>query len=191
MIKTLLLCAFVSIPHSQSESKETAMLPAIRTLAAYNTLAFNKLWESILTLDEDQFAREFNYSRGSVARQVVHAAAAQGRWRRGFENAPDARSFTPDLGELPGLADAHALWVAEDAAFRAFIDGLTEAALLQPGVAGMDRPLYELLLHVLNHGTDHRSQTLRLLHELGAETFEQDLVFFLNEIERGNSASAN
>ena len=159
------------------------MLPAIITLAAYNTLAFNKLWESILTLDEAQFAREFDYSRGSVARQVVHAAAAQGRWRRGFEGDPTGRSFTPDLGELPGLAEAHALWVAEDAAFQNFIATLTESDLLRPGVPGSERPLYELLLHVLNHGTDHRAQTLRLLHELGAETFEQDLVFFLDEIE--------
>jgi uncharacterized damage-inducible protein DinB len=33
--------------------------------------------------------------------------------------------------------------------------------------------------HVVNHGTDHRAQVLRILYELGAPTFEQDIMEYL------------
>ena len=39
----------------------------------------------------------------------------------------------------------------------------------------------EVLLHMVNHGTDHRAQILARLHELGAETVEQDLMLYLWE----------
>jgi uncharacterized damage-inducible protein DinB len=36
-----------------------------------------------------------------------------------------------------------------------------------------------VLLHVANHGTDHRAQLLRALHDFGAPTFDQDLILYL------------
>ncbi|MBE2271224.1 MAG: hypothetical protein IAE80_23520, partial [Anaerolinea sp.] len=38
-------------------------------------------------------------------------------------------------------------------------------------------PMWKLMLHVVNHGTDHRAQVLAMLHSLGAPTFAQDMVF--------------
>lgn len=36
----------------------------------------------------------------------------------------------------------------------------------------------QMLLHVINHGTDHRAQLLKMLNEQGIETFPQDYIFF-------------
>ncbi len=36
-----------------------------------------------------------------------------------------------------------------------------------------------MLIHVANHGTDHRAQLLALLNQLGVETFPQDYFFFM------------
>lgn len=41
--------------------------------------------------------------------------------------------------------------------------------------------LWQILLHVVNHGTDHRAQILRSLREFGIETPSQDYVFFADE----------
>jgi uncharacterized damage-inducible protein DinB len=35
-----------------------------------------------------------------------------------------------------------------------------------------------VLLHVANHGTDHRAQLLRLLNDLGVRTVAQDDIFY-------------
>jgi uncharacterized damage-inducible protein DinB len=40
-----------------------------------------------------------------------------------------------------------------------------------------DLIVWQVLLHVVNHGTDHRAQLLRLLNDLGVKTTSQDYIF--------------
>jgi uncharacterized damage-inducible protein DinB len=42
-----------------------------------------------------------------------------------------------------------------------------------------DLMVWQVLLHVINHGTDHRAQILRLLHDLGIQTTSQDYIFYV------------
>jgi uncharacterized damage-inducible protein DinB len=42
-----------------------------------------------------------------------------------------------------------------------------------------DLIVWQVLLHVVNHGTDHRAQLLRLLHDLGVKTTSQDYIFYV------------
>jgi uncharacterized damage-inducible protein DinB len=44
-----------------------------------------------------------------------------------------------------------------------------------------DLILCQVLLHVANHGTDHRAQIIRLLNDLGVKTLYQDYIFFVYE----------
>ena len=44
-----------------------------------------------------------------------------------------------------------------------------------------DLIVWQVLLHVVNHGTDHRGQLLRLLHDLGVKTESQDYIFYVYE----------
>jgi len=37
----------------------------------------------------------------------------------------------------------------------------------------------QVLLHVVNHATDHRAQLLRVLHDLGVKTTSQDHIFYV------------
>lgn len=39
--------------------------------------------------------------------------------------------------------------------------------------------VWQVLLHVVNHGTDHRAQLLRLLNDLGVKTTSQDYIFYV------------
>jgi uncharacterized damage-inducible protein DinB len=41
--------------------------------------------------------------------------------------------------------------------------------------------VWQVLLHVVNHGTDHRAQILRLLNDMGVETAYQDFIFHVYE----------
>jgi uncharacterized damage-inducible protein DinB len=42
-----------------------------------------------------------------------------------------------------------------------------------------DLIVWQVLLHVVNHGTDHRAQILRQLHDLGLKTTSQDYIFYV------------
>ena len=41
--------------------------------------------------------------------------------------------------------------------------------------------VWQVLLHVANHGTDHRAQILRVLKDMGVETTSQDFIFHVYE----------
>ena len=76
-------------------------------------------------------------------------------------------------------------WDEIEADWRAYVGGLGDIEPSQMvtymsinGRAERTTPLWEALIHILNHSTDHRAQTLALIHQVGGKTIEQDLVFY-------------
>ena len=59
------------------------------------------------------------------------------------------------------------------------LNGLPDEQLKVQLLQGEDEDLrvWQVLVHVVNHGTDHRAQILRILHELGVKTQSQDFIF--------------
>jgi hypothetical protein len=43
----------------------------------------------------------------------------------------------------------------------------------------MTGSVWGVLVHLVNHGTDHCAQILRTLYDFGAPTFDHDLIFHL------------
>lgn len=61
-----------------------------------------------------------------------------------------------------------------------FLDGQSDEEFFRkPITDGEDKDLYlwQILFHIVNHGTDHRSQVHRLFHDQGVKTQSQDYVF--------------
>ena len=52
----------------------------------------------------------------------------------------------------------------------------------KPSASGADKDLilWQVLLHVVNHGTDHGAQLLRVLNDLGVRTEYQDYIFYVD-----------
>ena len=51
----------------------------------------------------------------------------------------------------------------------------------KPFAEGEDKDLirWQVLLHMVNHGTDHRAQFLRFLNDLGVNTKYQAYIFYV------------
>ena len=66
---------------------------------------------------------------------------------------------------------------------RNYLPELRDEMLFDKPLEGEDKDLmlWQVLLHVVNHGTDHRAQLLRLLNDLGVETTYQDYIFYAYE----------
>jgi uncharacterized damage-inducible protein DinB len=73
-------------------------------------------------------------------------------------------------------------WDTVEDSMRAYLADLRDEMLdSQPFMPIDNDPirLWQVLLHVVNHGTDHRAQLLALLHGLGVKTFAQDYALFI------------
>lgn len=149
----------------------------VRGMLDYHYGIQRRLWESIVTLTDEQFTADVPFSRGSIRNQMVHLATTDGGWLRGLQEVPNARSFRYIAEEYDTPESVRAICDRSAQELTAFAAGLSEADLLRTP-QGMPLTIWQTLLHLVNHGTDHRAQVLHALHELGAPTFDQDLVYY-------------
>lgn len=149
----------------------------------YNYWAHHKVWECVMLLNEEQYSRANDYSIGSVQEQVVHTMGAEWLFlERVHGVSPKA---IPGVEACPTREMLRAKWDTVEAGWRMFVDGLTDESMRQKlaytslnGQMRRETPLDEILAHIVNHGTDHRAQTLAAIHRVGGKTIEQDLIFY-------------
>lgn len=144
----------------------------------YHQAMTRRVWESIQHLSEEQFVAEIPHSHGSVRNQMVHLATTDARWIRCLQGHPEARQLTFDPANYPTRQSAQALWESIAQEVLEYVTGLDEADFFDVP-AGMIGPTWQVLMHIANHGTDHRAQILRLLHDSSAPTFDQDFIMYL------------
>lgn len=157
-------------------------IATIHTLYQYHYGRWQEVWDSILTLTDVQFTEAVPYSLGSLRNHMVHIADDDLSWITLIETGtkPD-----PQL-DPQAFTTRDAVYTQHQSAqthILDFVQNLTETQLKeqftwQPAAVEHPQSLTtsQILLHVVNHGTDHRAQVLRILHDLGAPTFDQDLM---------------
>lgn len=149
-----------------------------RSLAMYEAQQWQRIWQSVRTLTPDQLTQELDYSHGSVQAQLFHVSEVLERWLRGLQGDTAAQEWKMDPAEVATLDALHARHARVLADFQAYVNGLSEDELGSPEPP-MPGARWQVLSHVINHGTDHRAQVLAGLHRLDAPTFAQDLIFTL------------
>lgn len=157
----------------------------ICTLYDYNYWAHNLVWDCVDQLTEEQFTRNLDYSWGSVHVQLVHSMSAEWMWFNRLRGTSPESMFDP--ADYPTRETIRARWREIEADAREYLAALDDGDLngmftytTTSGNTHRQR-VGEILLHVVNHATDHRAQTLAMIHEVGGPTAEQDLIFYLRE----------
>jgi uncharacterized damage-inducible protein DinB len=159
----------------------------IRTIFEYGYWAFEKVWECVMQISDEQFVQELGYSRGSIRHQMVHMMSSTRRWTIRLRQEPMEPHL--DYETYNTRAAAKAEWDELRTDASAYVNSLSEVDLdtvVHWEVPGRelvdDTPRWKILLHVANHATDHRAQILAMLNQhFGIETPEQDLLFYLME----------
>ncbi len=156
---------------------------AFRHFYNYHFAENRKVWEHVASLTFEQFTQAVDYSHGSVRDQIVHLIDAEEMWfseLRGV-NPLDALPST----DVDDRAAIRALWDKVEQNIRAYLSELQDDMLFSKPIKepedDKDLIVWQVLLHVANHATDHRAQLLRVLHDLGVETKYQDYIFYVYE----------
>jgi uncharacterized damage-inducible protein DinB len=158
---------------------------ALRLLYAYTYWAFEPLWQCIMCLSDQQFTEPVAYSVGSVRNHTVHVLSGTARWVARLQLLAPPGHLRLDDSPIRALAKAQwdrfkretlaSLYSLD----QPLLDEVVHWELSGRGVAH-SCPRWQVLLHVANHGTDHRAQVLALLHmRFGVATVQQDLTWYL------------
>jgi uncharacterized damage-inducible protein DinB len=156
---------------------------AFRHFYEYHFTENRNIWDQYVTpLSQEQFTQDVGYSHGSVRNQIVHLMSVDDTWFSPLRGAELPETLDPAQFEDRQTIRAH--WDRVERQMRDYLAGLRDDMLFtRPFAEGEDKDLilWQVLLHVVNHGTDHRAQLLRLLNDLGVKTVSQDYIFFVYE----------
>lgn len=126
---------------------------------------------------------------GSLRSTLVHLISATRVWRMRLAGDPPGAML--DAAQFADLAAIRARWSAEDAALRALIARLDDATLASELVyqttsgARFATPRWQILVHLANHGTQHRSEAAALLTALGHSPGDLDMIVFFRARQAG------
>ncbi|MFZ5921124.1 MAG: DinB family protein [Chloroflexota bacterium] len=148
----------------------------IKTYVEYHLATTRRVWESIDQITEGQFLQDNAYSRGSIRNLMVHLASTDRRWLTGLKNQPDVGHLK--FEDYPTRDAARDLFEATAKDFSDYMETVTEDELNRKPPE-FTHPRWAVLLHLVNHATDHRATVLQKLTELGAPTFDQDFIIWL------------
>jgi uncharacterized damage-inducible protein DinB len=157
-----------------------AAIDMIRTFIEYHVDMTRRIWDSIDQITEEQFAAQESYSRGSIRNLMVHLTHTDLRWLTGLKNLPDPGSAMKKYEEDPDRMSVREYWESVAAELTGYVNRLDDAELNEQPL-DIPGPRWEVLLHLVNHGTDHRSTVLQKLQSYGAATFDQDFIIWLAE----------
>jgi len=127
--------------------------------------------------------RDTGTSFGSLLGTLAHILGSQRVWLARFEGKVLAR--VPDLTDFPDWETLTAAWGETSAELGFFLASLTAeqvsadmSCTTTKGVS-YTRPLWEPVLHLVNHSTYHRGQVVSQLRQLGYEPPSTDMIYFL------------
>lgn len=157
---------------------------AFRHFYNYHFAENRKIWDSYITpLSYEQFTQHSEYSHGSVRDQMVHLMNADEGWFSELRGVQPSEPLPPANSDDRKLIRAH--WDKVEQSMREYLAELRDDMLFEKPIKepeeDKDLIVWQVLLHVANHGTDHRAQILRLLNDLGVKTTSQDYIFYVYE----------
>jgi uncharacterized damage-inducible protein DinB len=153
---------------------------AFRHLYDYHFAENRKLWDwYIKSLSDEQFTQDVDYSHGSVRNHLIHLINVDEAWFSPLRGVDFPDGLNPEIADRKTIR-AYGEKVEQD--IRDYLATLQDDMLFEKPVSeGEDKDVYlwQMLLHVVNHGTDHRAQILRVIHDLGVRTGPQDYMFYV------------
>jgi uncharacterized damage-inducible protein DinB len=159
----------------------------IALLYDYNYWANRRLLQAAEKISPDQLAQGLPMSWESVLGTFVHIMSAEWIWRmRCQEKVSPAAPL--DAGQFTTLALLRRRWDEEEQTMRGYLAGLDAAALQEVIHYRNTRgepfayTLWKILVHVLNHGTQHRAEIALYLTTFGQSPGDIDFPRYLDAI---------
>ncbi len=155
----------------------------ILLLYQYNQWANAKILNAAASVTHGTIPRARFLSSRRLARNLVHALSAEWIWRTRWEGTSPTQLLKPE--EFPDVQSLRARWADEETRLMNFVNNVSEERLNSTfdytNTSGkpFTRILWQAMAHVVNHGTQHRTEAAAMLTDLGHSPGDIDLIFFV------------
>ena len=159
------------------------MKELLKQYATYNVWASQRILDLILSLPEEKQLQEVPSSFSSLLKTILNMLDAENIWwqrmkLQEFVTAPSANFKGTTRDVAAALLHQNRLW-------QTWIQNATLAALdhvfhyQNSKREQFKQPIYEMLLHIFNHGTYHRGQLVNMLRQCEVDKIPQtDFIVF-------------
>lgn len=160
------------------------LITNVLTLFDYNYWANHRVLEAAEKITSEQFTAPAKLSHGSVRGALAHILAAEIVWRLRCQEGISP-SVLPGEADFPTLESLRLRWAEEERAIRAYLTGLTDEMLNSPvrytTTKGVPQAtiLWQVLAHVVNHGTQFRAEAGVTLSQFGHSPGDLDFIHFI------------
>lgn len=156
------------------------------TLFDYNYWANARILQAAAKVAPADFVAPRSFSHGGLRGTLVHALSAEWVWRTRCQERQFPTALLKD-DAFPTFDALRTRWQSEEAAMRAYVGNLQEeqinSTIFYKATNGdpFEEPLWQILVHVVNHGTQHRSEAAAMLTDLGHSPGNIDLIVYMRE----------
>ena len=154
-------------------------------LFLYNDWANRRVWDCAMKTEEEAYFKANDFSVGSIYDQLIHWLSVE-RWWIAYLETGEANFMTKEEREVcKDRVKLRQLWDETNTRNMTYIQSLIDDELERKvNVPWWDNDddkisVAQALTQVSNHSTDHRAQTMAVLHMLGYEGVEQDFLGYL------------
>lgn len=158
----------------------------ILMLYQYNQWANAKILNAATNVTTEQFLAPASFPHGGLRGTLVHALFAEWIWRQRWEGASPTQRFKPQ--DFATFESLRTRWIEEENQLMQFVEDVTDDRLNQPfsynNISGrpFTKILWHAMAHVVNHGTQHRSEAAAMLTDFGYSPGDLDFIYFLDEM---------
>ncbi len=156
----------------------------IQTLYQYNAWANQRILDTAEQLTGQQFVAKVGASFDSVRDTLVHTMSVQQRWLARCQPVePPERLNADDYADLRAIREH---WDKIEAQTKAIVAGVDDHRLAEVIHYINDQgepnayPVWQILVHQVNHATQHRSEVAVMLTQFGYSPGWLDFLIFID-----------
>jgi len=159
----------------------------ILILYKYNQWANTLILNTASNVTQEQYLAPALFPHGGLRGTLVHALFAEWIWRNRWEGTSPNYRLKPE--EFPTFEDLRKRWLEEEKSLMDFVDHVPDEKLNNTfsynSTSGTlhKRVLWQAMAHLVNHGTQHRTEAAAILTDLGHSPGDIDMIYFLSEIQ--------
>ena len=158
----------------------------LRLQLDYSAWASQRLMDAATKLSPEELTRDFNTADKTVLDTLVHVYAADRIWlarvsgqQRATFIDPEDRDLNRLQTEWPALHERWKLWMSE------FKDDDVSRIIDYKDTKGRpySQPVWQIVLHLVNHGTHHRGQVSGFLRAMDRTPPPLDLIAYYRTLQ--------